>query len=95
MVIDINNIQKLLAEKKYDEARALISEISATPLTKEEKGAVLAGMASVYLDISNAISERYYTALNEAIEGLKKVKAAESKMGDTVRMKEIRNNLKN
>jgi hypothetical protein len=93
MEIDINNIETLLSEKKFDQVRDIINSVVTKKFSGAEKGAVLAGLASVYLDISNAINSRYRDALQQAVEGMKEINAAEAKSDERIKLAEVRNKL--
>lgn len=90
---DIQNLETLLAEHKLDEAREVIKSIISAKLSDEEKGDMLIGLSSAYLDIMNSISSDYRDALNEAIKGLEAVSAADSRMTDIIRVAEIKESL--
>ncbi len=93
MDIDIKNIESLLADKKYDDVRAIITSATSAKFSDEEKGAALTGLASAYLDISNAIQTRYRDALQEAIMGMKEINAMENKISEKVQLAEVRSKL--
>jgi hypothetical protein len=95
MDIDIQNLETLLAEGKYDDARKIITEKISAPITDGEKGDNLIGLSTAYLDISNAINTRYRDALKEAVEGMKVLRSAESKNGETIQIAEVREKLDN
>jgi len=92
--IDSKNIEDLLAHKKYDEVRAIISASVHQKFSEEEKGAALVGIASIYMDISNSINAAYRDALQEAIDGIKEINKAESKFADKIKLAEVREGLK-
>jgi len=91
--MDIKNIESLLAEKKYDEVRAIINEAVNTKFSETEKGAALAGLASAYMDISNTVNIQYLEALKEAVSGMKKINTAEARSNDNIKLVEIRSKL--
>lgn len=93
MDIDIQKLESLLDAKKYDEARELINAAVSENLTQEQRGAALAGIASVYVEVSNAINARYKDALEEAVAGIKQLKAAESRANDKVKLAGLRSDL--
>lgn len=95
MDIDIKNIETLLSEKKYDQVRSIINTATTKKFSDEEKGAALTGLASTYLDISNAINIRYRDALQEAISGMKEINSAESKTSERIKLMEVRDKLNN
>lgn len=84
MDTDIQNIEQLLSEKKYDQVRMIVASVAVRKFSDEEMGAALTGLASTYLDISNAISMRYRNALQEAIVGMKAINAAEMKASEKI-----------
>lgn len=93
MNINITNIEALLIEKKYDEVRAVIKELVSSKLTDKEKGAALIDYASLYIDISNAINEKYKEALEQVIEGMKEINAAENGVSDKIKLADVRDSL--
>lgn len=93
MTADLKHIESLLAEKKYDQVRAVIEASATEKLSAEEEGAALTDLASAYLDISNAINERYRSALEEAIAGMKEINAAEERVNERVKLEEVRHKL--
>jgi len=93
MNIDPKQIETLLAEKKYDEVRKIITDAVKEDIPGEEKGAILVGFASAYMTISNAINEQYRDALKEAIAGMEMINKAESETIDQIKLDEVKNNL--
>ncbi len=93
MDIDISKLESLLAEKKYEEVRAIIRSAVAEEIPEKDRGALLTGLSSAYLDISNSINEAYRQALEEAVAGMKALNAAESKIGDKIRIAEVKASL--
>ena len=93
MPIDPQKIDPLLKDKKYDEARKLISDIAAEKMTDKEKGAALVGMASTYMKISNNASLEYKEALAQAIAGFKAINKGETKVNDKLKLEEVRKDL--
>ncbi len=90
MSTDLQNLTQLIEEKKFDEARAVISAAVQSDLTDDEKGAALTGLATVYLRMSNAISQKYIDTLKETITALEHLKKAELQAHDTVDLAEVR-----
>lgn len=93
MTIDIQQIEKLLAEKKYDEVKALIKEIVSAKQSDKEKGDALIDFASVYMDITNAINVSYKEALEDAIESIKAVNKSENEDIDAADLAKVRGDL--
>lgn len=95
MDIDTKNIEQLLIEKKYDEVRKIITELTSAKFSDEEKGAVLVGISSIYLDISNAINANYRDALKEVIASMKEIDKAENSVSEKIKLEEVRRKLNN
>ena len=90
MSTDLQNLGQLIDDKKYDEAKAVISAAVKDDLTDDEKGAALVGLASVYLNMSNNISQQYIDTLKETIDALEKLKKAEIEARDGIDLAEVR-----
>lgn len=93
MDIDISKLESLLVEKKYDEVREIVRSAVAEEIPEKDRGALLVGLSSAYLDILNSLNESYRQALEEAVAGMKAINAAESKMNDRIRIAEVRASL--
>ena len=89
----IKELEKLLSEKKTDEAKALIKGIVLEKMTPEEKGESLVNIASMYLDIMNKIDRQYEQALKDALTGLKDLDNRESKAKDEESLRKVRESL--
>ncbi|HEV7702353.1 MAG TPA: hypothetical protein VGO63_02840 [Candidatus Paceibacterota bacterium] len=92
---DIKKIELLLEKGDYNSVRQIVEKMVEKNLTDEERGEGLAAIASVYLDISNAINENYVDALREAIEGMKKINQAEKVVKEDINVRDIRAKLQN
>jgi hypothetical protein len=90
---DISKIESLLALGKLEEAKALIASAVQAQMGDIEKGRAIAGVASLYADVANAVNVKYRDALIKAIADIKRVDAAESKDMDTVRVEEVKKSL--
>ncbi len=93
METQIKQLEELLAGAKYEEAKKLIGEMVQVKLSSEEKGAVLVGIASAYMDISNAINETYRDALKEVIASIELVDKSESDFNDKLKLEEVKKDL--
>ena len=93
MTTDIKHLEDLIADKRYNEAKALIKMAMNEPLTKEQRGAALIDFASLYMKINTAIAMEYKTALTEAVDNMKKINTAKSKIGDDIKIAEVRGKL--
>lgn len=83
-------IKQLIAEKKFEEAGALIKEAIQQPMTEKERGDALMGSASMYLKLSNMVSQGYKDALKEAIQNVKALNATETKVKEKISLAEVR-----
>ena len=93
MELDTTQIESLLAEKRYAEAKKLIQAEIAQKMADAEKGQALIGLASVYLSVSNAISEQYADALREAVASMKLIRSAQTKDAEKRRVAELKASL--
>lgn len=90
MSIDISQLEKLLSEKKYEEAGQLMKLAIGEKMTDLERGDAMVGIISMYIEISNQIDERYLEALEEAIISLKKINKAENEAKDIIKINELK-----
>ena len=90
MTLDTAHISALLAQKKYDEARAIIQEAVKSPMTKAEKGEALTKLVLAYLTVSAKIDTAHRDTLKQAIDALKNVNAAEAAARDIFAAKKLR-----
>ncbi len=93
MPLDLSKLETLVADKNYTAAKTLIKEGIAKGLTIEEKGALLVNFASVYMEVMNSVSKQYKSALEDTINGIKKLNKSESTTGDKLRLEELRTEL--
>src|ERR1035437_2130412 len=93
MDTNTTNLESLLKEKKFDEAKKVIEDEAKTPMTEAEKGAAITGMVEMYLDTAIKSGEEHEAALKDIMEGVSKVNAAESKAGDKVKLAEVKTSL--
>lgn len=93
MTIDISKLESLLEEKDLAGAGALISQAVSSDLTEEEEGGMLTGLASVYLEVSNSMNERYLSALNETIASLEALQKAEGLSTEKIELATVREQL--
>lgn len=94
MNIDSQKLEQYLAEKKYDEAKAMITDIVNAELTEEERGEGLVGFLSVYVEIMNRVNTQYKDVLKEILADMQGLNLAESKMTDDIKLKKVREDLK-
>lgn len=93
MDTQIQDIQKLIDEKKFEEAAALIKAATHEQLSGKQKGELYAGLASVYMKLTNAVNAGYRDALQEAIESAKKLQKVEVGVKEKISLAEVREKL--
>ena len=91
--IDIQKLETLLVEKKFDEARVLIQSTISAKSSEKEQGAMLIDIASIYMQMVNSANATYRDALKEAIEGMKKINKSESRMTDAHKIQAVKESL--
>jgi hypothetical protein len=73
MNIDIDKLEALLNEQKFDEAKKVLEKAFKSKLTPEEKAALLFNLRAIELDVMNKMDEQYVTALKAHLSNLKAV----------------------
>ena len=90
---DIAKLEAALKEKNFAAAKQLIDHVAKSEMSETEKGDVLIGIASAYMDIVNTANEEYLEALKEIVQGLEKINSAEKRTGDKIKIAEVRQEL--
>ena len=90
-----NDVQQLLKDKKYDEARGVISAAVTQKMTPKEKGAALTGTAVAFAKATNNVRAEYLDALKQAIESVKELNKTETKVKEKINLAEVREKLQN
>lgn len=93
MAIDIKKIEALLDDGKYEEVKNIIRVEAVKEFTGEEKGAALAGLAEIYIDIQNSINKKYLEKLKKAISDIQEVDRTERQVNDEVELEEVKRKL--
>jgi Tfp pilus assembly protein PilO len=77
----IEEIKKLLAENKTEEAKQKLGEyLREIKWSPEEQGQMYAELASLYLKITNNILSGYQGLLEDVVEELKNLKTKEKEL---------------
>ncbi len=93
MSIDITQLELLLSEGKFDEAKSLLSDLSQQPMDAAQKGGAIANVATMYIDTMNRINIKYRDALKHALSDIDRVNASERKVLEKVRLDEVKKSL--
>lgn len=92
-MIDTKKLEELLAAEKWDEAKVILEDYFKADWPAEDRGAVLANLASIYLEVNNKIGREYERTLDEAILALKEIKSREKKIDDKIKMAKIKSEI--
>lgn len=93
--IDTKNLEQLVEQKKWTEAKKLLEEFfNSIELSGEEKGEIFTKLASIHMQIVNNINKRYEKSLDEMISALKKIDAKESEVNDKIDLAKVRSEIK-
>lgn len=93
--IDEKKLESLVADQKWDEAKALLDEFFKSEMTPAEKGELYANLASIYMKVMTNINHKYSAALGDAIENLKQIETDDGTIKDTLDLSKTRDQLKN
>lgn len=84
-----STLQKLLDEKKFDEAKRYIEEALSSGVSDQEKVDYV-NLAEAYLDVMNDINDEYIGVLQDAVKALEQVKKSEKETASTFGLMEVR-----
>ena len=79
---ETKNIELLIGQNKFDEAKAAIKKLFEREISKKEKGEVFASFTLAYISLINSLQERYQEVLKNKIKDLKKINEIEKKNDD-------------
>ena len=92
--MDTNDtISQLIAEKKYDELRSYIATEVQKKYSSAERGQALLGLATLYIDITNAINSRHQSTLEDIAKRVNKINQTEMEVNDDIDLKIVRSKL--
>jgi hypothetical protein len=90
MIFNTEQFEKLLEAGKFDEAKKMILEAAAAPLTAEEQSDFDFHMMHVRMKLENAVNRRYRDKLADVVTKLRRIKAAGAVLEDKIRIMDIR-----
>lgn len=91
---DTAKLDALLAEKKYDEARALIAATLAGDLSDAQKGALYLYLINLQLEMTNKADAEYLGTLNDILESVKGLDQQQNRFIDESDLANLREELK-
>ncbi|MDD2646769.1 MAG: hypothetical protein PHV78_03035 [Patescibacteria group bacterium] len=71
--INVEQLEKLLAEGKQEEVKNLLQDYLSQDLSEADKGSTYLNLASIYMQVVNKFNKRYLDSLNNAIEAIKDI----------------------
>jgi hypothetical protein len=69
--MDLQNIQKLIADNKQEEAKSELIAFFKESISESDKAAFLVNLASMQMAAENELSRQYIRVLKNALEALK------------------------
>jgi hypothetical protein len=91
--IDTTNLEKLLTAKKFDEARAVLSEYLKGEFTEEEKASLHLSYAETYLRVMNSVQREYKKSLAKVVDILHTLDKEERSVAEAIGLRSVRQNL--
>jgi len=91
--INDEEFNRLLAEKKFAEAKALVKSYIDQAWTKEDEGEFYVGLITQYLEMSNKINTAYITELQEAKKDLDRLDKAQSRVHQTLDINKLKEDI--
>ncbi len=89
MTIDINKIGELLRGNQFEEAKELVRQILSEPLSEQEKAKIFSDYTLVYMQVMNALNDRYEQALKEAIEDIETLEQEKVKLENKLQVAKV------
>ena len=83
-LLDVPKIVKLLANHRLDEARSVLTDFFAGPLSPADRASAQLAIAAAYAEFKTEINETYSELLIDALVRLKRVKAFERESKDQI-----------
>jgi phosphopantetheine adenylyltransferase len=90
----IEQLEKLLSEKKYDEAKRELDAIIRSKLPEKERGEMILVATEMYSKAMIQLNKERADMLRKAIYSLEVLRKEESKIGDQIRVAEVKQSLK-
>ncbi len=86
MQMDIKKIEDLISSGNYVEAKKLIEGAFSKQMEDSEKGALYTNLASLYLDVTNSIEDKYIESLKNTAELLERINESESQIDSKIQL---------
>lgn len=87
--IDINKIGELLKGNRFDEAKELVRSVFSEPVSAEDKARIFADYTLAYLQIMNALNDRYEQALEDAIQDIETLEKENVKLENKLQVAKV------
>lgn len=91
--INDEEFNRLLADKKFVEAKALVKSYIDQEWTKEDEGELYVSLITQYLEMTNKINTAYIIELQEAKKDLDRLDKAQSRVHQTLDINKIREDI--
>jgi hypothetical protein len=92
--LNVEQLEKLLAEGKQEEVKKLLQNYLSQDLSEADKGSTYLNLASIYMQVMNKFNKRYLDALNSAIEAVKSINKEGQEINDTAALSMARAKIK-
>ena len=83
-LLDVSKIVKLLENHRLDEARNMLTDFFAAPLSPADRASAQLAIAAAYAEFKTEINETYSELLIDALVRLKRVKALKRESKDQI-----------
>lgn len=93
-ISDVKNLEQLLENGKWDEAKEALDDLLKADLTDQEKGALLVNFGLIYTEVMGRINQRYLEALEEAEAVLKELNTKEKETVEGIELARVENTIK-
>lgn len=87
------SLKDLIAQKKFDQAKAILLQSIRQEWSREKKGEVLSKLARAYMSTQDAINQRGIEFLQGAMKILEKIDTKEKKVKESGRLEDVRRRL--
>jgi hypothetical protein len=92
--IDISQIQNLLEQEKFAEAKLLLEQFFGQELTSEERGSAYLNVAEMYMDIATHFNQQKRDLLKSALDNLSDFDKKGNQLDDMIQIAKVREDLK-
>src|SRR5438552_1756076 len=92
--IDLLQLEQLVEDEKFEQARALLVSYFSQPLSPEERGQAYVDVASVYLDITNYFNKQRVELMESAAKSLADLNKQSAELDDLINLDKVRKSIK-